>query len=221
MRRESYIFRLFQVVAGLSIAGAAFYLIVKADIGLSPWDAFAMAVSYYIPVTYGQSVQLVGIVVLAADLLMREKVGVGTVADVLIVGWVIDLLSLWDPVPVCQTALSGCIVMIVALLLIGIGQLLYMRAGLSCGPRDALTVGIGQRMRKLPIGVVQCILQGIVFVAALLMGGPIGIGTFVFAFGAGPAAQLVFNLCRFEPRDVQHEGFAQTIEKLKVVFFAE
>lgn len=221
MRRESYIFRLFQVVAGLSIAGAAFYLIVKADIGLSPWDAFAMAVSYYIPVTYGQSVQLVGIVVLAADLLMREKVGVGTVADVLIVGWVIDLLSLWDPVPVCQTALSGCIVMIVALLLIGIGQLLYMRAGLSCGPRDALTVGIGQRMRKLPIGVVQCILQGIVFVAALLMGGPIGIGTFVFAFGAGPAAQLVFNLCRFEPRDVQHEGFAQTIEKLKVVFFTE
>lgn len=221
MRRESYIFRLFQVVAGLSIAGAAFYLIVKADIGLSPWDAFAMAVSYYIPVTYGQSVQLVGIVVLAADLLMREKVGVGTVADVLIVGWVIDLLSLWDPVPVCQTALSGCIVMIVALLLIGIGQLLYMRAGLSCGPRDALTVGIGQRMRKLPIGVVQCILQGIVFVAALLMGGPIGIGTFVFAFGAGPAAQLVFNLCRFEPRDVQHEGFTQTIEKLKVVFFTE
>lgn len=221
MRRESYIFRLFQIVAGLSIAGAAFYLIVKADIGLSPWDAFAMAVSYYIPVTYGQSVQLVGIVVLAADLLMREKVGVGTVADVLIVGWVIDLLSLWDPVPVCQTALSGCIVMIVALLLIGIGQLLYMRAGLSCGPRDALTVGIGQRMRKLPIGVVQCILQGIVFVAALLMGGPIGIGTFVFAFGAGPAAQLVFNLCRFEPRDVQHEGFAQTIEKLKVVFFTE
>ena len=221
MRRESYIFRLFQVVAGLSIAGAAFYLIVKADIGLSPWDAFAMAVSYYIPVTFGQSVQWVGIVVLAADLLMREKVGVGTVADVLIVGWVIDLLSLWDPVPVCQTALSGCIVMIVALLLIGIGQLLYMRAGLSCGPRDALTVGIGQRMRKQPIGVVQCILQGIVFVAALLMGGPIGIGTFVFAFGAGPAAQLVFNLCRFEPRDVQHEGFAQTIEKLKVVFFTE
>jgi len=218
MRRESYIFRLLQVVAGLSIAGVAFYLIVKADIGLSPWDAFAMAVSYYIPITYGQSVQLVGVVVLAADLLLRERIGVGTVADVLIVGWVIDLLSLWDPMPVCQTTLSGCAVMIVALLFIGAGQFLYMRAGLSCGPRDALTVGVGQRLRNLSIGAVQCILQGVVFVAALLMGGPIGIGTFVFAFAAGPAAQLVFNLCRFEPRDVQHEGFAQTFEKLKAAF---
>ena len=215
MRKDSYAARLFQVVLGLSIAGVAFYMIVKADIGLSPWDAFAMAVTYYIPLTYGQAVQLVGVAVLAADLLMRERIGVGTIADVLIVGWVIDLMTLWDPMPACQTTLGGCAVMIVALLLIGLGQFLYMRAGLSCGPRDALTVGIGQRLRRLPIGAVQCILQGIVFAVALLMGGPIGIGTFVFAFAAGPAAQLVFNLCRFEPRDVQHEGFLQTFNKLK------
>lgn len=215
MRKDSYAVRLGQVVLGLAIAGVAFYMIVKADIGLSPWDAFAMAVSYYIPITYGQAVQLVGVVVLVADLLMREKIGIGTIADVLIVGWVIDLMTLWDPMPTCKTTLGGCAVMIAALLLIGVGQFLYMRAGMSCGPRDALTVGIGQRLRRMPIGAVQCIMQGVVFVAALLMGGPIGVGTFVFAFMAGPAAQLVFNLCRFEPRDVQHEGFLQTFYKLK------
>ena len=215
MKKESFGFRLFETVLGLAIAGDAFYMIVKANIGLSPWDAFAMAVSYYIPITYGQAVQLVGIVVLAADLLMREKIGLGTLADVLIVGWVIDLMSLWDPMPVCGTTVEGVAVMIAALLLIGLGQFLYMRAGLSCGPRDALTVGIGRRMRKLPIGAVQCIMQGVVFVVALVMGGPIGVGTFVFAFCAGPAAQLVFNLCRFEPRDVEHEGLLQSLGRLK------
>ena len=73
MEKESFGFRLFETVLGLAMAGVAFYMIVKAGIGLSPWDAFAMAVSYYIPVTYGQSVQLVGVAVLAADLwlLMR------------------------------------------------------------------------------------------------------------------------------------------------------
>ena len=215
MKKESFGFRLFETVLGLAIAGVAFYMIVKANIGLSPWDAFAMAVSYYIPITYGQAVQLVGIVVLAADLLMREKIGLGTLADVLIVGWVIDLMSLWDPMPVCGTTVEGVAVMIAALLLIGLGQFLYMRAGLSCGPRDALTVGIGRRMRKLPIGAVQCIMQGVVFVVALVMGGPIGVGTFVFAICAGPAAQLVFNLCRFEPRDVEHEGLLQSLGRLK------
>ena len=215
MKKESFGFRLFETVLGLAIAGVAFYMIVKANIGLSPWDAFAMAVSYYIPITYGQAVQLVGIVVLAADLLMREKIGLGTLADVLIVGWVIDLMSLWDPMPVCGTTVEGVAVMIAALLLIGLGQFLYMRAGLSCGPRDALTVGIGRRMRKQPIGAVQCIMQGVVFVVALVMGGPIGVGTFVFAFCAGPAAQLVFNLCRFEPRDVEHEGLLQSLGRLK------
>ena len=74
MKKESFGFRLFETVLGLAIAGVAFYMIVKADIGLSPWDAFTMAVSYYIPVTYGQSVQLVGVAVLAADLVMREKI---------------------------------------------------------------------------------------------------------------------------------------------------
>lgn len=215
MKKEHFIFRLLETVLGLAIAGVAFYMIVKANIGLSPWDAFAMAVSYYIPITYGQAVQLVGVVVLAADLLMREKIGLGTLADVLVVGWVIDLMSLWDPMPVCKTAVGGIEVMIAALLLIGLGQFLYMRAGLSCGPRDALTVGIGRRMRKLPIGAVQCIMQGVVFIAALVMDGPIGVGTFVFAFCAGPAAQLVFNLFRFEPRDVEHEGFLQSLGRLK------
>ena len=109
-------------------------------------------------------------------------------------------------------------VMTAALLLLGVGQFLYMRAGLSCGPRDALTVGVAKRLRKLSVGVVQSMIMVGVAATAMVMRGPIGIGTVVVAFLAGPAAQLVFRLCRFEPRDVCHEGVFQTLEQLKTVF---
>jgi len=218
MRKETFGSRLFQLVAGLVIMGVALYMILRADIGLSPWDALAMAISYHVPISYGQAVQLIGAVILGMDLLLKEKIGLGTLADVLIVGWVIDLMVYWDPMPVCETVPGICIVMTAALLLLGVGQFLYMRAGLSCGPRDALTVGVAKRLRKLSVGVVQSMIMVGVAATAMVMRGPIGIGTVVVAFLAGPAAQLVFRLCRFEPRDVCHEGVFQTLEQLKTVF---
>lgn len=217
MKKEPFLFRLFQLVLGLVIVGIALYMILRADIGLGPWDALAMAVSYHLPVTYGQAVQLIGAVVLVIDLLLREKIGLGTLADVLIVGWVIDLMVYWDPMPVCETLPGICVAMIAAMLLLGVGQFLYMRAGLSCGPRDAMTVGVAKRLRKLSVGVVQSIIMVGAAAAALIMGGPIGAGTVVVAFLSGPAAQLVFRLCRFEPRDVRHEGMFQTLEQLKTL----
>ena len=81
-------------------------------------------------------------------------------------------------------------------------------------PRDALVVAIGRILRKLPIGVAQCVLQGGALLAGILMGGPVGVGTLVAAFGTGPVLQLVFNLVRFEPRDVQHESVFGTLRRL-------
>ena len=215
MKKEPFLFRLFQLVLGLVIIGIALYMILRADIGLGPWDALAMAISYHLPITYGQAVQLIGAVVLVIDLLLREKIGLGTLADVLIIGWVIDLMVYWDPMPVCETIPGICVAVIAAMLLLGVGQFLYMRAGLSCGPRDAMTVGVAKRLRKLSVGVMQSVILVGVAATALVMGGPIGIGTLAVAFLSGPAAQLVFNLCRFEPRNVQHDGLFQTLEQLK------
>ena len=215
MKKEPFLFRLFQLVLGLVIMGIALYMILRADIGLGPWDALAKAISYHLPITYGQAVQLIGAVVLVIDLLLREKIGLGTLADVLIIGWVIDLMVYWDPMPVCKTVPGICVAVIAAMLLLGVGQFLYMRAGLSCGPRDAMTVGVAKRLKKLSVGVMQSVILVGVAATALVMGGPIGIGTVAVAFLSGPAAQLVFNLCRFEPRNVQHDGLFQTLEQLK------
>ena len=102
-----------------------------------------------------------------------------------------------------------------ALLLTGVAQLVYMSVGLSCGPRDALVIAIGRRMPKLPIAVAQWVLQGSALVVGILLGGPVGVGTILGAFGTGFAVQLVFNLAKFEPRNVHHEGLVQSLARLK------
>ena len=103
---------------------------------------------------------------------------------------------------------------IAAMFVLGVGEMVYMKAGLSCGPRDALMVGIGRWLRKYPIGLARFLLQGTSFVIALVIGGPIGWGTFLYAFGSGPISQTVYNLFKFEPRDVEHEGFMGSLKRL-------
>ncbi|MDO5106965.1 MAG: hypothetical protein Q4D39_01680, partial [Coriobacteriaceae bacterium] len=79
-------------------------------------------------------------------------------------------------------------------------------AGLGCGPRDALLVGLGRRLPHVPIGVVEIGLWSTVTLAGWLLGGPVGLGTLVAALGAGAVMQVVYDLIGFEPRDVTHRG---------------
>lgn len=209
--------RVAKVILGMLIGPFSFYLMVKANIGLAPWDVFCMGLSYQLPITYGQAILIVAVITLAVDLLLKEEIGVGSILDALIVGNMVDFYTWLDPLPQCHTLLGGAVMMTAGLFVMGIAQLIYMRAGLSCGPRDALVVAIGRRMRKLPIGVAQAVMQGGALLAGVLMGGPVGAGTILAAFGTGAAIQIVFNLAHFEPRDVQHEGILQSLGRLKAL----
>ena len=89
-----------------------------------------------------------------------------------------------------------------------------MKAAQCCGPRDALLVGLGKRMPKLPIGLVEILLWAVVLLLGWLLGGPVGIGTLISTFGAGAVMQLVYNLVRFEPREVKHRGVLEVTREL-------
>ena len=87
-----------------------------------------------------------------------------------------------------------------------------MKAGLSCGPRDALMVALGKRVRRVPIGAVNIVLSVLVFTIGWLLGGTIGLGTFINMFGVGIIMDAVFLILRFEPRDVEQEGLLETAQ---------
>ena len=189
---------------GLFFYSCGVYLTVQANIGIAPWECLSMAISPLVGISFGIVHMISGIIILCIDLLMKEKIGFGTILDALLVGNYVDWIGYFDPVPVSESLPLSVLMVIAGLFVMGYGQYFYMSAGQSCGPRDSLTIAIGKRFPRTPIGVVQTVIVAIVLFAGWMLGGPIGIGTIISVFFAGTALQIVCRMMRFEPRNVKH-----------------
>jgi len=203
--------RLLRLLWGLTLCGTGIYLEVRANIGLSPWDAFAMGISLHTGMHFGDAVLWTGAVVLAIDVLLREKLGVGTILNAILVGKIVDLLDWMDLVPQMQSLLTGTGLLLAGLVLICIGSYYYISAGWGCGPRDSLMVYLSRRFRRLPIGLARFSVECTVLVVGWLLGAQVGLGTVLFMFGISFMLQLVFSLYRFDPKTVVHEDAAAAL----------
>ena len=207
--------RILWAVMGLSLFSFGSYLQLQGGIGLSPWFSLNDGLANTFPITYGQASILVSALIIALDLLLRAPIGVCTILNALVVGTTSDIYLALGLVPE-QTFLPAQLLCLLAgMVTMCFAQFLYMKVGLSCGPRDSLMVAVGKRFPKVSIGKVNIALFAIVQVIALFMGGPFGIGTFIVVFGNGMVMDAVFRLLRFEPRSVQHENLLQTLTALR------
>jgi uncharacterized membrane protein YczE len=154
----------------------------------------------------------VAFIVVAIDLLIREPIGLGTILDALLVGIFHDMFDAINLVPTIHNPLIGVPVMLAGMVVMSYSQYLYMSACFGCGPRDALLVGLGKKLRRLPIGLVSILLTAVVTCVGFLLGGSVGIGTVLFLLCNGAVMQLVFSLIRFEPRNLTHMGLHQMVE---------
>ncbi len=204
--RARILFRLLRTSLGLAIFAFGVLLTIEANIGLAPWDAFSMGLSFHMPISYGTAHIAISCLILFIDLLMREKIGYGTVLDALLVGLFVDIYTRLDFVPRLENLPGGIAMMAVGLFIMSFGQYIYMSAAQGCGPRDALFVALGRKFPRAPIGLVNICLQGAVLLCGYLLGAPVGVGTVISAFGCGISMQIVFRLLRFEPRDTAHQG---------------
>ena len=204
-----------RIVFGLIIFALGVHLTIRADLGLAPWDCLGMGISLHTPLNYGLSMTMMAVVILIIDLLMKEKIGFGTVIDALLTGNFVQIFNDIDPFPETKNVFAGIGIIIAGLALMALGQYFYMKSAQGCGPRDALLVGLGKRLRKLPIGAVQIILWAAVLIAGWLLGGPVGIGTIVSTFGCGIVMQIVYSIIKFEPRSVVHRSVFETARQLR------
>ena len=198
-------------VAGLFVFAIGNYLTVQANVGQAPWNVFQLGLTNYLPMTYGQVSILVSFAVGAVDLLIREPIGLGTILDALLVGLFHDWFDSMQLVPIIQNPIAGLLVMLVGMVIMSWSQYLYMSACFGCGPRDALMVGVGKRLRKLPIGLVAILLSAIVCFVGFLLGGSVGPGTVLYVVCGGTVMQAVFRVIRFEPRDLTHMGLREMV----------
>lgn len=206
-----------RIVIGLFVFAFGVHLSIFANIGLAPWDCLGMGISYHTPLNYGLSMTLIALTVLGIDMLLKEKIGFGTIIDALLTGNFVQFFNSFNPFKVNENIWLGIILMLIGFVFMALGMEIYMKCEECCGPRDALLVGLGKRMPKIPIGIVEIILWALVLLIGWLLGGPVGIGTLISTFGAGLVMQFVYSLMRFEPRQLKHRGVIEVAKEIKVV----
>ena len=190
--------------------GFGLYLTIRANIGAAPWDVLNLGISHTFGILYGTASILVACTILLIDILLKEPVGIAMFIDAIVVGKSVDFFNWLDPVPQCQSLLTGVPVMLLGLVVIAYTQYGYMIASLGCGPRDTLMVGLAKRVKKIPIGAVSMALLATVTLVGWLLGGPVGIGTLICAFLQGPIMQLAFQSVRFDATTIRHQRLSDS-----------
>ena len=214
MNRKTIYLQWLRIVLGLLVFCFGVHLTIFANIGLAPWDCLGMGIAKHTPLNYGLSMTVMAVIILGIDLLMKERIGFGTVLDALLSGSFIQIFNDLNPFPQNRLLLPGVGIMLTGFVFMAVGMMIYMRGEQGCGPRDSLLVGLGKRMPRVPIGIVEILLWAAVTLAGWLLGGPVGIGTLISVFGAGLVMQLVYSLLRFEPRELRHRDVVETVKAL-------
>ena len=178
--------RLVQLIIGLALFGYGSGLIIQADLGASPWDVLHQGLSLQLGLSVGLWTIIVSFVVLLGWLPLRERYGLGTLLNAIIVGLMIDVAI--ATVPVAQSGLAQYGLMLLGLVVVGVASGLYIGAGFAPGPRDGLMTGIARRGPS--IRLTRTVIEASVVVIGWLLGGTFGVGTLAFAFGIGPLVQF-------------------------------
>jgi uncharacterized membrane protein YczE len=176
---------------GLIAYGLSMAIMVRAGLGLDPWDVFHQGLAQRTGMTIGIASALVGVVVLLAWIPLRNRPGIGTIANVIVIAVTVDAALAILPEP--SNLAVRVAMMLGAVLLNAVATVLYIGAGLGPGPRDGLMTGLVART-GLSVRLVRTTIEATVLAVGWLLGGTVGIGTVVYAFGIGPLVQLVLRV---------------------------
>ena len=178
---------LFFLILGLTIFGLGEGLLIVSAAGASPWSVLAQGISLNLNLSIGTTTFIVSMIVLFFWIPLKQKPGIGTILNALIIAMMIDICIKFVPTP--ENYISQLILAIVAVFTVGFGGGIYLVANLGAGPRDGLMVGL-QKKTNMPIAAVRAFLEISVVTVGWYLGGTVGLGTLLFAFGIGPAVAL-------------------------------
>ncbi|HVH93501.1 MAG: YczE/YyaS/YitT family protein [Nocardioidaceae bacterium] len=180
--------RLTQLFVGLALYGVSLAFVLRAGLGLAPWDVLHQGLADRVGATVGQMVIAVSFLVLLAWIPLRQRPGFGTIANAVLVGIFVDLtMSVLDDV---QPWGWRVVLLLSGVLLNGLATALYIGASLGPGPRDGLMTGLVERTGR-SVRLVRTLIEVSVLMVGFLLGGTVGVGTLLYAFAIGPIAHLL------------------------------
>jgi len=178
---------LFFCCFGLMLFGLGEGLLIVSFTGASPWSVLAQGLSLNVNLSIGMLTFLISVTVLILWIPLGQKLGMATILNALIIALMIDFCIKYVPTP--SNYFNQLILAVISVIIVGIGGGIYLVANLGAGPRDGLMVGL-QKLTNFPIAAVRATLEISVVSVGWYLGGTVGIGTILFAFGIGPCVAL-------------------------------
>ena len=188
---------LIYLIIGLSLFAIGETLLITANQGVSPWTVLAQGISFQSNLSIGITTFIVSIIVLLFWFPLKQKPGLGTILNVILISVIIDLSTPILPYP--KTLLYQILQSIIAVFVVGLGSAFYLTANLGPGPRDGLMTGL-LYLTNQPIVLIRTVIEVSAVIIGFNLGGIVGLGTLLFAFGIGPAVSLgiyfVMKFCK-------------------------
>ena len=186
---------LIYLVLGLSLFAIGETLLITANQGVSPWTVLAQGISFQTNLSIGFTTFIVSLIVLILWYPLKQKPGLGTILNIILISIIIDLTIPILPYP--KSFLFQIIQSIIAVFIVGLGSGFYLTANLGPGPRDGLMTGL-QSLTNQPIALIRTIIEVSAVGLGFYLGGIVGIGTLLFAFGIGPTVSIgIFIVIKF------------------------
>lgn len=184
-----------RLMLGLFIFGLALAMMLKAEIGIPPWDVLGQGISKTFGITFGQATIVVSALVLLAWIPLKVKPGLGSIMNALCIGIFVDL---WLPyIPEFDNYLANLLLFLLGIATVAFATGLYISAKLGSGPRDGLMIGT-QRALGWPLWLVRTMYEGTVLTIGFLLGGQVREGTLIFALSIGYLMQSAMKFFKVE-----------------------
>lgn len=197
LREGSLVRRISQLFLGLTLYGVSLALLVRASLGLFPWDVLHQGLMRHVPLSFGTIVILVSVVVLLAWIPLRQWPGIGTICNAVVIGLVVDAVLAVLHTP-SSLGVRGALV-VAGVVLNAVATAAYIGARLGPGPRDGLMTGLVRRTGR-SVRLVRTTIELGVLAAGWLLGGTIGIGTLLYALTIGPLVHVLLPVFTVPPR---------------------
>lgn len=210
---QDFIKRIIRLFFGLFLYSLGIAVTMKGNIGFAPWEVFHKGVSNISGLTIGQISIITGFFICIIVLMMGEKLGIGTLLNMLMLGIFLDIILKLNFIPRMESFFSGVLMLFLGLFIMAVASFFYISSSFGAGPRDSLMVAL-EKKTGLTSGMCKGIIEACAVSAGWFLGGPVGLGTVIAASGVGFCVEIVFRLFKFEPAKIEHETFSKTFSKL-------
>lgn len=217
---DKIIKRVAKLFLGLFLYALGIVMTINANLGLAPWDVFHQGLAKNVGITMGLASIYVGIIITVLDSLLGERLGWGTLSNMIVIGTLIDVLMLNHLVPVFQSIVPRFIMMFLGMFVIGVASYFYISSGFGSGPRDGLMVALTKKTNKSVRFIRNCIEMS-ALVVGYALGGSVGIGTVIMALSCGYFVQLAFKLFKYDVKKTKHRFIDEDIKYLSDRFFTK